>query len=96
MVHTSMCCEPVYKKHTSYCWLQHSVRLKLQDWRAKLERVMEERSEHEQRVKQEIQALLLKLFKTEQLHQTQVAVLQNKQEKLAKAASDVLEPKRRM
>ncbi|KAG5854178.1 hypothetical protein ANANG_G00034910 [Anguilla anguilla] len=43
-----------------------------QDWRAKLERVMEERSEHEQRVKQEIQALLLKLFKTEQLHQTQI------------------------
>ncbi|XP_035259271.1 transport and Golgi organization protein 1 homolog [Anguilla anguilla] len=43
-----------------------------QDWRAKLERVMEERSEQEQRVKQEIQALLLKLFKTEQLHQTQI------------------------
>ncbi|XP_064176239.1 uncharacterized protein LOC135246899 isoform X2 [Anguilla rostrata] len=122
MVHTSMCCEPVYKKHTSYCWLQHSVRLKLVCWRAKLERVMKERSEHEQRVKKEIQALLLKLFKTERLHQTQicdyevkyrdslklvpelqrqieereVAVLQNKQEKLAKAASNVLEPKRRM
>ncbi|KAG5854180.1 hypothetical protein ANANG_G00034930 [Anguilla anguilla] len=57
---------------------------------------MEERSEHEQFVKKEIQALLLKLFKTEQLHQTQDAVLQNKQEKLAKAASDVLEQKRRM
>ncbi|XP_064179450.1 KN motif and ankyrin repeat domain-containing protein 2-like [Anguilla rostrata] len=93
-----------------------------QDWRAKLERVMEERSEHEQRVKKEIQALLLKLFKTERLHQTQIsdyevkyrdslklvselqrqieeredAVLQNKQEEHAKAASDVLEPKRRM
>ncbi|KAG5854183.1 hypothetical protein ANANG_G00034970 [Anguilla anguilla] len=44
-----------------------------QDWRAKLERVMEERSEQEQFVKKEIQALLLKLFKTEQLHQTQIS-----------------------
>ncbi|XP_064200162.1 transport and Golgi organization protein 1 homolog isoform X2 [Anguilla rostrata] len=77
-----------------------------QDWRAKRERVMEERSEHKQFAK----ALLLKLFKTEQVHQTQicdyefkyrdslklvselqrqieereVAVLQNKQEKLGK------------
>ncbi|XP_035259201.1 hemicentin-1-like [Anguilla anguilla] len=73
---------------------------------------MEERNEHKQFVKKEIQALLLKLFKTEWLHQTQicdyeikyrdslklvselqrqieereVAVLQNKQEKLESSA----------
>ncbi|XP_064195267.1 GRIP and coiled-coil domain-containing protein 1-like [Anguilla rostrata] len=102
--------------------LQQKLEQLEQDWKAKLEKAMKDRSEHEQRVKKEIQALLLKLCKTEQLHQTQihdcevkyrdslklvselqhqieqheVVVLQSKQEKLAKAASDVLEAKRRM